>query len=333
MSGEAPDSPAAAWNERYESTPALWSRNPNAALVELASELPPGRALDIGAGEGRNSVWLATRGWRVTALDVSDVALARAAERAAAEGVQLECVVADWREHELAQASLELVVVSYMHPDRHERPSMFGRAARALVPGGHLFVTGVHAVDHGRRGPPDRDRLHTPELLREALHDLEVVRCETMSYERERADGRQTVTDVVAVARAVADAGADGLSMINTLLGLVIDPDTMRPVLGGVTGGLSGPAIRPVALRCVWQVHQALPDVPILGMGGIRSGLDALQFVLAGASAVSVGTAVFNDPSAPARIHDELAAALAARGFASLAEAVGYAHRAAGEEL
>jgi dihydroorotate dehydrogenase (NAD+) catalytic subunit len=101
----------------------------------------------------------------------------------------------------------------------------------------------------------------------------------------------------------------------------------MRPVLGGVTGGLSGPAIRPVALRCVWQVHQALPEVPVLGMGGIRSGLDALQFVLAGASAVSVGTAVFNDPSAPARVHAELAEALAARGFASLTDAVGYAHR------
>ena len=97
------------------------------------------------------------------------------------------------------------------------------------------------------------------------------------------------VTDIVSVARAVTDAGADGLSMINTLLGLVIDPDTMKPLLGGITGGLSGPAIRPVALRCVWQVHQALPEVPILGMGGIRSGLDALQFVLAGASAVSVG--------------------------------------------
>ena len=91
--------------------------------------------------------------------------------------------------------------------------------------------------------------------------------------------------------------------MINTLLGLVIDLDTMRPVLGGVTGGLSGPAIRPVALRCVWQVHAAMPEVPILGMGGIRTGLDALQLVLAGASAVSVGTAVFNDPSAPARVH------------------------------
>jgi dihydroorotate dehydrogenase (NAD+) catalytic subunit len=138
------------------------------------------------------------------------------------------------------------------------------------------------------------------------------------------------VTDIVAVARSVADAGADGLSMINTLLGLVIDPDTMRPVLGGVTGGLSGPAIRPVALRCVWQVHAALPAVPILGMGGIRTGLDALQFVLAGASAVSVGTTVFNDPSAPARIHGELADALAARGFGRLTDAIGYAHRPAG---
>jgi dihydroorotate dehydrogenase (NAD+) catalytic subunit len=137
------------------------------------------------------------------------------------------------------------------------------------------------------------------------------------------------VTDIVSVARSVADAGADGLSMINTLLGLVIDPETMRPVLGGITGGLSGPAIRPVALRCVWQVHQALPRVPILGMGGIRTGRDALQFVLAGASAVSVGTAVFNDPSALARITAELTEALAARGFASLADAVGHAHRPA----
>jgi dihydroorotate dehydrogenase (NAD+) catalytic subunit len=139
------------------------------------------------------------------------------------------------------------------------------------------------------------------------------------------------VTDIVEIARSVVAAGADGLSMVNTLLGLVIDPDTMRPVLGGVTGGLSGPAIRPVALRCVWQVHAALPEVPVLGMGGIASGLDALQFVLAGASAVSVGTAVFGDPSAPARVHAELAAALAARGFASLADAVGFAHRPAGQ--
>ena len=136
------------------------------------------------------------------------------------------------------------------------------------------------------------------------------------------------VTDIVTIAKSVVDAGADGLSMINTLLGMVIDTDTMRPSLAGVTGGLSGPAVRPVAVRCVYQVHAALPDVPIVGMGGIRTGLDALEFVLAGASAVSVGTVIFHDPSAPARITRELAVALAERGFESFSDAVGYAHRA-----
>jgi dihydroorotate dehydrogenase (NAD+) catalytic subunit len=135
------------------------------------------------------------------------------------------------------------------------------------------------------------------------------------------------VTDITAIARACVDAGADGLSVINTLLGMVIDTDTLRPALGGVTGGLSGPAIRPVAVRCVWQIRQALPDVPILGMGGIRTGLDALEFVLAGANAVSVGTTVFGDPTAPVRVLDELAHALAARGFARFEDAVGLAHR------
>ncbi len=136
------------------------------------------------------------------------------------------------------------------------------------------------------------------------------------------------VTDIVAIAQAVVRAGATGVSVINTLLGMVINPDTMRPHLAGITGGLSGPAIRPVAVRCVWQIRQAFPDLPILGMGGIRSGLDALEFVLAGANAVSVGTAVFHDPSAPARIHTELQRALVHRGFGSFSQAVSYAHRA-----
>ena len=135
------------------------------------------------------------------------------------------------------------------------------------------------------------------------------------------------VTDIVEIARACVDAGADGLSLINTLLGMALDLDTMRPVLAGVTGGLSGPAVKPVAVRCIWQVHAALPDVPLIGMGGVRSGLDALELVLAGASAVSVGTAVFGDPGAPVRVLRELTRALTDRGFGSLREAVGHAHR------
>ena len=135
------------------------------------------------------------------------------------------------------------------------------------------------------------------------------------------------VTDLAAIATAVVDAGADGLSVINTLLGMVIDTTTMRPALGGLTGGLSGPAIRPVAVRCVWQIRQALPDIPILGMGGIRTGLDALEFVLAGANAVSVGTTIFGDPTAPLRVLDELTRALAERGFDRFEDAIGLAHR------
>ncbi len=137
------------------------------------------------------------------------------------------------------------------------------------------------------------------------------------------------VTDIVAIARACVVGGADGLTLINTLLGMVIDTKTMRPALAGVTGGLSGPAIRPVAVRCVWQVHQELPEVPIIGVGGIRSGLDALEFILAGASAVSVGTAVFGDPGAPMRVLRELRQALGDRDIDTVASAVGLAHRLA----
>jgi dihydroorotate dehydrogenase (NAD+) catalytic subunit len=140
------------------------------------------------------------------------------------------------------------------------------------------------------------------------------------------------VTDIGYIARAVADAGADGISLINTLLGLSIDLDTMQPALGGVTGGLSGPAIRPVAVRCVWQVHKAVPHLPLLGMGGIKTGRDALEFIFAGASAVSVGTAVFHDPTAPIRIIGELEAELAMRGFGSVREAIGFAHKSPDEQ-
>ncbi len=135
------------------------------------------------------------------------------------------------------------------------------------------------------------------------------------------------VTDLPAIARGVVDAGADALALINTVLGMVINLDSMRPHLGGKTGGLSGPAIKPVAVRAIYQVHAALPQVPILGMGGVSNGRDALELILAGASGVSVGTASFGNPTALIQIRDELHALLAARGFATLSQAVGYAHR------
>ncbi|MCW2547945.1 MAG: dihydroorotate oxidase catalytic subunit [Mycobacterium sp.] len=138
------------------------------------------------------------------------------------------------------------------------------------------------------------------------------------------------VTDIVAIADSVVKAGADGLSLINTLLGMVIDPVTLRPALAGITGGLSGPAVRPVALRCVYQVHAAMPNVPILGMGGVRTGADALAFLAAGASAVSVGTAVFGDPGAHLRIIAELEAELRLRRLRSVRDIIGTAHRPAG---
>ncbi len=138
------------------------------------------------------------------------------------------------------------------------------------------------------------------------------------------------VTDLPAIARGVVDAGADALALINTVLGMVINLDSMRPHLGGKTGGLSGPAIKPVAVRAIFQVHAALPQIPILGMGGVSSGRDALELILAGASGVSVGTASFGNPTALIQIRDELQTLLAARGFATLSQAVGYAHREEG---
>jgi dihydroorotate dehydrogenase (NAD+) catalytic subunit len=146
------------------------------------------------------------------------------------------------------------------------------------------------------------------------------------------------VTDIVEIAAACVAAGADGLTMINTLLGVSIDLDRMRPRLAGLTGGLSGPAVRPVAVRCVWQVHAAmragrLPAVPIVGVGGVASGLDALELVLAGAAGVQVGTVAFHDPSAPLRVRDELEQALRDRGFESFADAVGHAHRVLAGEV
>ena len=133
------------------------------------------------------------------------------------------------------------------------------------------------------------------------------------------------VTDLVAIADAAVKAGADGLSLINTTLGMAIDPNTFRAKLSTGTGGLSGPAIRPIAVRCVWQVHQAMPHVPIIGMGGIATAEDAIELVLAGATAVAVGTANFYDPRATEHVRDGIERFLGERGIASLSQIRGQA--------
>lgn len=135
------------------------------------------------------------------------------------------------------------------------------------------------------------------------------------------------VTDIVEIARSVINAGVDGIALINTLLGMVIDTNTMKPKLAGKTGGLSGPAIRPVAVRAIYQVHQAFPNTPIVGMGGVASGRDAFELILAGASAVSVGTATFGDPTAVIKIKNQLSELLTQRHFDNFRDAIGFAHR------
>lgn len=134
------------------------------------------------------------------------------------------------------------------------------------------------------------------------------------------------VTDIVAIARAARDAGADALAMINTLMGMAIDIHRKKPVLGNVFGGLSGPAIKPVALRMIYQVYREV-DIPILGGGGIMNAVDALEFMMAGATAVSIGTASFVNPMAPVEIINGLEGYLHQQGLKSISELIGAAHR------
>jgi dihydroorotate dehydrogenase (NAD+) catalytic subunit len=134
------------------------------------------------------------------------------------------------------------------------------------------------------------------------------------------------VTDIVAIAAEVIDAGADGLALINTLLGMVINTKTLRPHLAGKTGGLSGPAIRPVAVRAIYQVRERFPTTSIIGMGGVVHGEDALELVAAGANAVSIGTASFGNPMSAIEVRDRLGRLLSEHGFSRFHEAVGIAH-------
>jgi dihydroorotate dehydrogenase (NAD+) catalytic subunit len=130
------------------------------------------------------------------------------------------------------------------------------------------------------------------------------------------------VTDIAAIARCVEDEGADAVSLINTLMGMAIDIERRRPVLSIKTGGLSGPAVKPVALRMVWQVAKAV-SIPVVGLGGISSAKDAIEFLMAGATAIEIGTANFLDPAVSIKVRDGINAWLDSHGCKSVYEIIG----------
>jgi len=168
----------------------------------------------------------------------------------------------------------------------------------------------------------DRDRMfaHAPDTTAEVIEA-------TAGCGRPRwAKLSPNVTDLVSIARAAAEAGAEAVTLINTVMGMVIDLEQRRPLLGGGGGGLSGPAIHPVAVRAVFDVHRALPDLPIVGVGGVATATDAVELLLAGASAVQVGTATFAEPRTVEHVRDGVRAWCRRHGVADVNELVGAAH-------
>jgi dihydroorotate dehydrogenase (NAD+) catalytic subunit len=134
------------------------------------------------------------------------------------------------------------------------------------------------------------------------------------------------VTNIVEFARIAEEEGADSVSLVNTLLGMAVDISTMKPRLATITGGLSGPAIKPVALRMVWQVARAV-RIPVIGMGGIMNATDALEFLMAGAAAIQIGTATFIEPAAPVKILEGIEKFLSEKGFTDYSEIIGSINR------
>ena len=167
------------WDRRYAEEE--WPAQPDPLLVRLVSPLPPGRAIDLGSGPGRNGVWLATAGWDVTCVDASAVGLDQARDRAARAAVPITTVEADLTSYEPEAGAFDLVVVANIHFHAEQREHLFAAAAAALAPGGHLFVVGHHVDSLGTAGPPDPERLYTEELLAGSFPTLTVEQLERTS--------------------------------------------------------------------------------------------------------------------------------------------------------
>ena len=184
------------WDRRYATAERLFVGDPDDALVEFVEGLPPGQAVDLGAGEGRNALWLARRGWEVTAVDFSAVALDRLRSTANENHLAVEAVVSDVVEYLANGSTFDLVVVSYMHPDSLGRSVLLSAAASAVRPGGHLFLVGHHLESLGNAGPPDPERLYTLDRIEGAFPGLTALVVERR--ERRRTDLPAPSVDVVA---------------------------------------------------------------------------------------------------------------------------------------
>ena len=170
------------WNARYAQKELVWSAEPNRLFAAEVGGLPPGRALDLACGEGRNAVWLADHGWRVTGVDFSDVALAKAAELAASRGVDVEWVVADVLDHTPEPRAFDLAALLYLQLPRDDLLRAVRSAARAVAPGGTLVVLGHDTTNlsHGHGGPKDASVLYTAGVVCAARGDLGVARAEAV---------------------------------------------------------------------------------------------------------------------------------------------------------
>jgi len=226
--------------------------------------------------------------------------------------------VAAWLQHDLPDlaATGARVVVSIWGRTVDE----FARAAELLAGASDVVV----AVEVNASCPNLEDRRAL--FAHSVAATGEVVDAASAARRPLWAKLSPNTPDLVEVAAAAVAAGAEAVTVANTVLGMVIDTEARRPMLGAGRGGLSGPAIRPIAVRAVYDTHEAHPDLPIIGVGGIAAAEDAVQFLLAGATAVQVGTATFADPAAPARILRDLGRWCDQRGVASVAELVGGAH-------
>ena len=198
------------WDARYSGAEYEWSVHPNLFVAAELDGVPPGRALDLAAGEGRNSVWLAERGWRVTAVDFSRVGLDKGRKLSAVHGVadgQVDWIVADLSEYPLPRSSYDLVLIAYLQVSAALRARVLAGAAAALVPGGTLLVVGhdLANLTEGTGGPSSPDVLYTPEAITAALPGLSIIRAERVRRRVERDGTRGTAVDTLVRAERPAD--------------------------------------------------------------------------------------------------------------------------------